>query len=193
MSGSGSPITQITLKQLLNSHLHIEIPLIQRDYAQGRPTVKDIREEFLNTLQQAFMLDPNDNALPLNLDFIYGSSVGKSEKSDSPTCFQPLDGQQRLTTLFLLHWYLAWRDDCQTEFCEVFCEGKEGKEGKSKKAAARTGAPTIRWKGNLGHVSIDNDWSAIAVRPGKTPFFEVRQRATRPSAQARARASTVRR
>ncbi|MCC7701178.1 hypothetical protein IGS59_02930 [Janthinobacterium sp. GW460P] len=69
----------------------------------------------------------------------------------------------------------------------------DGKEGKSKKAAASAGAPKISWKGNLGHVSIDNDWSAIAVRPGKTPFFEVRQRATRPSAQARTRASTVRR
>ena len=69
----------------------------------------------------------------------------------------------------------------------------EGKEGKSKKAAARAGGPKISWKGNLGHVSIDNDWAAIAVRPGKTPLFEVRQRASRPSTQAKAKASTVRR
>lgn len=122
MSGSGSQITQITqitLKQLLNSH-QIQIPLIQRDYAQGRPTAENVREEFLSTLHQAFMLDKHHNALPLNLDFIYGSV----EKSDSRTCFQPLDGQQRLTTLFLLHWYLAWRDECQSEFRQVFCEGK---------------------------------------------------------------------
>ncbi|MDN2708843.1 hypothetical protein O0880_05330 [Janthinobacterium sp. SUN118] len=69
----------------------------------------------------------------------------------------------------------------------------DNKEGKARKAAARAGGPKISWKGNLGHVSIDNDWAAIAVRPGKTPFFEVRQRAVRPSAQARARASTLRR
>lgn len=69
----------------------------------------------------------------------------------------------------------------------------EGKDGKGKKAAARSEGPKIRWKGNLGHVSIDSDWSAIAVRPGKTPLFEVRQRASRPSTQARARASTLRR
>lgn len=69
----------------------------------------------------------------------------------------------------------------------------EGKDGKGKKAAARSEGPNIRWKGNLGHVSIDSDWSAIAVRPGKTPLFEVRQRASRPSTQARARASTLRR
>lgn len=36
---------------------------------------------------------------PIKLDFIYGSV----EDGDS----QPLDGQQRLTTLFLLHWYAA--------------------------------------------------------------------------------------
>ena len=69
----------------------------------------------------------------------------------------------------------------------------EGKDGKGKKAAARSEGPKIRWKGNLGHVSIDSDWSAIAVRPGKTPLFEVRQRASRPSTQARARAPTLRR
>lgn len=69
----------------------------------------------------------------------------------------------------------------------------EGKESRNRKAAAKVGVPKISWKGNLGHVSIDNDWSAIAVRPGKTPLFEVRQRATRPSTQARARASTLRR
>lgn len=33
----------------------------------------------------------------INLDFIYGNLDGDT--------FLPLDGQQRLTTLFLLHWY----------------------------------------------------------------------------------------
>ncbi len=115
MSESGS---QITLKQLLSRHQHIQIPMIQRDYAQGRPTAEDVREEFLRALKHAFGLAPNDEALPLNLDFIYGSvDINGSAR------FLPLDGQQRLTTLFLLHWYLAWRDGCQTEFQEVFCKG----------------------------------------------------------------------
>ena len=39
---------------------------------------------------------------PLELDFIYGSV-----KDD---VLQPLDGQQRLTTLFLLHWYIAEKE-----------------------------------------------------------------------------------
>ncbi|MGY2211741.1 DUF262 domain-containing protein [Pseudomonas pergaminensis] len=115
MSESGS---QITLIQLLGRHHRIQIPMIQRDYAQGRKSAEDVREEFLGSLRQAFALSPNDVALPLNLDFIYGSV-----DIDGPARFLPLDGQQRLTTLFLLHWYLAWRDGCQADFRQVFCEG----------------------------------------------------------------------
>ena len=37
-----------------------------------------------------------------DLDFVYGSL----RKINGKTDFIPLDGQQRLTTLFLLHWYL---------------------------------------------------------------------------------------
>jgi hypothetical protein len=35
--------------------------------------------------------------------------------------FLPLDGQQRLTTLFLLHWYLAWHDNAIPQFQEMAC------------------------------------------------------------------------
>ena len=41
------------------------------------------------------------SGLPINLDFIYGNITGSQEDK----IFQPLDGQQRLTTLFLIHWY----------------------------------------------------------------------------------------
>lgn len=76
----------------------IEIPLIQRDYAQGRRDAHadDVRDTFLDTLHTALTLGP-----PVGLDFVYG------EARDGK--FEPLDGQQRLTTLFLLHWYLAFR------------------------------------------------------------------------------------
>ena len=70
----------------------IKIPLIQRDYAQGRRGVKvdEIRETFLDVLREAL-----DGQKPqrVSLDFIYG-------EIDRGT-LQPLDGQQRLTTLFL--------------------------------------------------------------------------------------------
>ena len=79
--------------ELLKEH-NIVIPIIQIDYAQGRKDKEEIRDNFLNALFQSINTDT-----PIKLDFIYGSV----EDGDS----QPLDGQQRLTTLFLLHWYAA--------------------------------------------------------------------------------------
>ncbi len=78
----------------------IEIPIIQRDYAQGRDgeAVARIRATFLDVLHDAVT-----TGTPVSLDFVYGDV-------DNGT-LRPLDGQQRLTTLFLLHWYLAWRAD----------------------------------------------------------------------------------
>lgn len=78
----------------------IEIPLIQRDYAQGRdmPKVEDIRRRFVGALKKALI-----NNEPVTLDFVYG-------EIDNNRTLIPLDGQQRLTTLFLLHWYIARRE-----------------------------------------------------------------------------------
>lgn len=76
----------------------VEIPIIQRDYAQGRRTTKEIRELFLDALDRYL----SENKPNRDLDFVYGSLT-----DSSPSKFIPLDGQQRLTTLFLLHWYLA--------------------------------------------------------------------------------------
>lgn len=76
----------------------VSIPLIQRDYAQGRETTKanKIRDTFLDALRDALT-----TCAPVGLDFIYGKVADG--------VFEPLDGQQRLTTLFLLHWYVAQR------------------------------------------------------------------------------------
>lgn len=74
----------------------IIIPIIQRDYAQGRdnPDVARVRERFIEALYKAVTENP------ITLDFVYGDI----DKEGNMT---PLDGQQRLTTLFLLHWYAA--------------------------------------------------------------------------------------
>jgi hypothetical protein len=106
---------QIIYKQLLDRHGRIRIPMIQRDYAQGRPSEEEVREEFLAALESALKRPADDPSLPLNLDFIYGSVEGQED-----TRFSPLDGQQRLTTLFLLHWYLAWNDGCGDAFQALF-------------------------------------------------------------------------
>lgn len=87
-----------TFWELLEKEV-IEIPMIQRDYAQGRSDRKtrQIREDFVKTL--CMFVEETDKRL--DLDFVYGSSnSGK---------LVLLDGQQRLTTLFLLHWYVAIR------------------------------------------------------------------------------------
>ncbi|MCB9624599.1 MAG: DUF262 domain-containing protein [Sandaracinus sp.] len=78
----------------------IEIPIIQRDYAQGRDggVVARIRANFLAVLHDAVTTGAR-----ISLDFVYGDVINGT--------LRPLDGQQRLTTLFLLHWYLGWRAD----------------------------------------------------------------------------------
>lgn len=83
---------KITFWELLDEY-SIEIPVIQRDYAQGRENVEDIRNNFLESIKNAL-----DTKTDLDLNFVYGSANGK--------LFTPIDGQQRLTTLYLLHVYL---------------------------------------------------------------------------------------
>lgn len=102
----------------------VAVPIIQRDYAQGRQDVRTsaIRASFLDALEGALLGDTT-----VGLDFIYGEVEGGR--------FEPLDGQQRLTTLFLLHWYVAVRrgavneDEPWTRFtyatrpsARLFCE-----------------------------------------------------------------------
>lgn len=87
------------IKLFSQSELNIRIPIIQRDYAQGRPSAHEVRKAFLKALLSYLQAEGTHD-----LDFVYGAV---SESQD----FLPLDGQQRLTTLFLLHWYLAQISD----------------------------------------------------------------------------------
>lgn len=113
---------QITFSGLLDKCSRIVVPQIQRDYAQGRDSEKEVRESFLTALYSSLALPAGHEELPLNLDFIYGNV----ETGVHP-CFLPLDGQQRLTTLFLLHWYLAWRDGKLGEFKQKLWSGKHSR------------------------------------------------------------------
>lgn len=121
----------------------IEIPEIQRDYAQGRKNnrVDAIRKSFVSDLLNVIKTDGNI----LNLDFVFGQSVdrinqanfnknkqsleqmlqvlkefskdtgvvfeskvySKPTKTSDDKILIPFDGQQRLTTLFLLHFYIG--------------------------------------------------------------------------------------
>ncbi len=91
----------------------IEIPIIQRDYAHGRLGKENLRKNFLADLKKALDNESPYKDTSMKLDFIYGSiENGK---------LNPLDGQQRLTTLWLLHWYIALRAKQLSEVnCSIF-------------------------------------------------------------------------
>ncbi len=72
----------------------ITIPTIQRDYSYGTNTKET--NKILNNLLDSFYFALKENKT-LTLNFIYGYELNNK--------FIPLDGQQRLTTLFLLHFY----------------------------------------------------------------------------------------
>ncbi len=92
----------------------IKIPMIQRDYAQGRENTKatEIRKIFLDSIKDGIEGVIFHDKEPLELDFIYGYI-----ETDS---FVPLDGQQRLTTLFLIHWYFAFKENKLEEYTLPF-------------------------------------------------------------------------
>ena len=97
------------LKSLLNEY-KVVIPLIQRDYAQGRKDKRttEVRKKLLQDINAALL---DTNVGPLDLNFIYGKSINGK--------FIPLDGQQRLTTLFLVYLF-AYRDHDECNFLSNF-------------------------------------------------------------------------
>lgn len=91
-----------TLKSLLSSNT-VSIPPIQRDYAFGRKNESRKREDFITSLIKGIRSEGG-----LHLDFVYG-------KTDNGKLIL-LDGQQRLTTLWLLAVYLDKNNDYLTNF-----------------------------------------------------------------------------
>lgn len=91
-----------TLQEVLEKFRRVEIPVIQRDYAQGREDedTEKIKKNILN-----YVLQPLAESGVAKLDFIYGYE--KSQDGNATGIFVPVDGQQRLTTLWLLYWLLA--------------------------------------------------------------------------------------
>ena len=136
---------RVSFLDLIQKH-QITIPIIQRDYVQGRDNseVNEIRKNFLKEIFAAI----DQEVETVNLGFIYGKVLdkdfveikkknkeaiegilsslqdytkhldeelifsldwknnGSERKVVSNSRFIPLDGQQRLTTLFLFHWYI---------------------------------------------------------------------------------------
>lgn len=95
---------------------NIQIPVIQRDYVQGRALndkEKEKRNDFVKKLMDALLPE----GIPCHLDFVYGGRecFGNQRILNKSVPFLPLDGQQRLTTLFLLHWILLQKNGIKEE------------------------------------------------------------------------------
>lgn len=80
----------------------ILIPMLQREYVQGGK--EDVINPFLDSL--IFTEEQCD------LNYIYGYD----KTVDNETCFIPVDGQQRLTTLWLLYTYMYAKKRISKEF-----------------------------------------------------------------------------
>lgn len=102
----------MTFIELLEKYT-VEIPLVQRDYAQGRTGSHEtsVRKTLLKDIKNAL---ENLSLPPIDLNFVYG------KLRDDNNLFIPLDGQQRLTTLFLLHVYAFRDDDSKTQLLKRF-------------------------------------------------------------------------
>ena len=100
-----------TFKSFLCKY-HVVIPMVQRDYAQGRTSIEvnRVRNRFLTAIKN-YLLQPDSNYEVMKMDFVYGETENIWSKTETnkleKIIVTPLDGQQRLTTLFLLHWYAA--------------------------------------------------------------------------------------
>lgn len=102
-----------TLFELLNMY-EVEIPMQQRDYVQGRKGdhATFVRSKLLDAIKKA-LTRQSDNSPQLDLNFVYGTC-------DKRNKFIPLDGQQRITTLFLFHLFAFREKDEMTELLHRF-------------------------------------------------------------------------
>ena len=124
----------------------VEIPRIQRDYAQGR-MIKRNGDTRLNDQGSRFLdsiLSHLQKGTPMEMDFIYGATEGRK--------FLPLDGQQRLTTLYLLYWYIGNKE----------LEDKEELHALLKKFSYETRATARQFCEQLSSVS-DLDYETVSI------------------------------
>ncbi|MDG5855273.1 DUF262 domain-containing protein [Clostridium beijerinckii] len=103
-----------TFQKLITKY-NICIPVIQRDYVQGvddsefkyneKFKISDKKDKFL---EEIFAHLDKCSSKTMNINTIYGFIGNDIENGNR--IFYPVDGQQRLTTLYLLHWYLYIRN-----------------------------------------------------------------------------------
>jgi hypothetical protein len=135
-----------TLFKLLTKY-KVEIPIVQRDYAQGRNDShsKSVRETLLQDIRAAV-----DGGGTLDLNFIYG-------KIDECK-FIPLDGQQRLTTLFLIHLYAFASDESGSELLNKFTYETRASSREFLKKLVEHRSSVFSSKSDPSEEISDSDW-----------------------------------
>lgn len=123
---------RLKFTDFLGRYDHIVIPAIQRDYAQGREDKK--ATEVRKTLLDDIFSDKPE----IDFNLVFGSQ----EEYGGKTCFIPVDGQQRLTTLFLLYLYNSKVNRVQTDGLNKFTY-------ETRRAAADFCKAIV---------DVDNDW-----------------------------------
>ena len=86
--------------ELFEKHI-VCIPAIQREYVQGydEEQTNIVRKNFVNDIFDAIS---NDGTVDIGIIYGYTQKEESSEKS----IFFPVDGQQRITTLYIIYWCL---------------------------------------------------------------------------------------
>lgn len=112
-------IANHSLREFLDKYAAVEIPILQRDYAQGRldPRTKGMNRKGENFIRVLFNALREETGL--HMDIIYGSIETRDDDHPEKKTFIPLDGQQRLTTLWLLHWYLSQWEERSKEIASL--------------------------------------------------------------------------
>jgi hypothetical protein len=135
----------------------IVIPIIQRDYAQGRKgnETERIRTRFLESLYKAVV------GSPIILDFVYGDI-------DESGIMTPLDGQQRLTTLFLLHWYASKKDGINPKECACLSAFSYETRYSARDFCKQLICHQPSFSGSLSDEIIDQPWFPLDWKKDQT-------------------------
>lgn len=143
--------TRLSFWQLLEES-YITMPLYQRDYVQGR--LKDtsaelIRKEFIHDLIEALHFEGDQVK---ELHFIFGGK--DSTDQDVENGFVPVDGQQRLTTLFLIHWYVFLQCGANDNECDNLAKFRYASRDTSRRFCEEM-VEIVKKKGNVLPASGD--------------------------------------
>lgn len=151
----------------------VEIPIIQRDYAQGRRQSADVLDAFIASLRTSLHGEPGQS---LDLDFIYGTFEENGSK-----VLSLLDGQQRLTTLFLLHWYVAMCEGQLEDFRARWTRRERSRFTYATRPSSREFFDALAnavvepptgckdgWAGELSDILIDSNWFFLSWRSDPT-------------------------